>query len=144
MAGALTTPTRTTQDIGQIMKAEIKISLACVSDSATGLVPDQALTGLDGYVLTQVQPVPDAVAPFTSAFEIKIIDANTARLYLSGSVAVDSYEILGGQTGSNDGNYPRMDEASTFKIVDPADSVSTLSVGNSKEITIILRFERQV
>lgn len=143
MAGSSITPTRTTQDIDSNLRAEVILSIACVSDDTTGLIPDMNLTGLGDYVLTQIQPIPDAVAPATSAFEIRIADVNDGRLFLSGSIAVDSKEIIGGHQGSNDGNYPRLDEAATLEFVDPADHVSTISIGNSKEMTIILRFEKR-
>ena len=142
MAGALVTPTVEVKDIGSAKKAEKVISLACLSDDATGLIPNQILTGLQDYVLTVVTPIPDGTVPVTSAFEIKIVDADGTTVFLSASIAVDSKTPLGGQNTL--GWYPRFDNATyTLSIVDPADHVSTLSVGNAKKLKIVLRFEKK-
>ena len=142
MAGALVTPTVEVKDIGIAKKAEKVISLACLSDDATGLIPDQILTGLQDYVLHSVTPIPDGTAPVTSAFEIKIVDADGTSIFLSASIAVTSNTPLGGEKTL--GWYPRFDnETYTLSIVDPSDHVSTLSVGNEKELKIVLRFEKK-
>lgn len=130
MAGSSVTPTRTSRDIDGIRSKEVTISLALVSDDTNGLVPSQALTGLGDYVLTEAKPIPDAVAPFTAAFEVLIEDVNGADLFRSGSIAVDSYAPIGGHEYL--GYYPRIDASATFKLVDPADHTSTINVGNSK------------
>lgn len=141
MAGSSVTVTRTSKDVGHVKNAEVVISLACVSDDTNGLIPNQTFAGLKDYVLTEVQPIPDGVAPLTSAFEIRFEDANGEAVFLSASIAVDSKAPIGGHTTL--GWYPRIDDSNTFKIVDPADHTSTISVGNSKEMDVILRFEKK-
>lgn len=146
MAGSSVTKTITSnyRKVKGERPTEVYVSFLCVSDDSTGLVPSSNIKNFDEYVLTQVVPTPHAVTPFTSAFEVRIEDAVTGgRLFLSGSIAVDSKEMIGGHAGSNDGNYPRMPSSATFKIVDPSDHTSTLNVGNTKTHTIGLRFEKQ-
>lgn len=120
----------------------IEVTLACVSDDTNGTVPSQTLPNLEDYLLISMRPVPDAVAPPTSAFEVRMENSDGKSLFLSGSIAVDSEAVIGGHAGSDDGNYPRMDSASVFKIVDPADSTTLLDIGNSKEMDVIARYER--
>ena len=142
MAGSSVTPTRTDRDVNGVRKAEVLVSLACLSDDTNGLVPTQSLTGLGDYVLTEAQAIPDGTAPFTAAFEIVIQDSNSADIFRSGSIAVDSSKPIGGHTYL--GFYPRMGDTATFKLVDPSDHSSNINVGNEKEATIILRFEKKV
>ena len=141
MAGALTTPTRTSKDIGGVRNAEVHISLACLSDDTNGLVPNQTLTGLGDHVLKDVSPVPDATAPFTAAYEVKIVDENGATIFLSGSIAVDSKAPIGGEATL--GWYPRMGSSATFSLVDPSDHTSTINVGNEKEVVLNFLFEKK-
>jgi hypothetical protein len=144
MAGTVTQTRETNSKIVKGIPTEVIVTLVCVSDSSNGLVPSEALTGLGEYVLTEAWPVPHASTPFTSAFEFSLEDATTAvNLFLSGSVAVDSLDIIAGNAGTTTGGYPRPNANMTFKIVDPADHTSTLNVGNSKTHTIQLRFESE-
>lgn len=145
MAGSSVTQTRVTNH-AKVKKppTEVVVTLLCVSDDTTGLVPSEAIAGLDEYVLTEVWPVPHGVTPFTSAFEVRLEDTTTGgRLFLSGSIAVTSKEVIAGSSGSQDGGYPRPNSSMTFKIVDPADSTTLLDVGNTKTHTIKMRFESQ-
>lgn len=145
MAGSSVTQTRTTnKNKVKGPPTEIIVTLVCVSDSATGLVPSEVIAGLDEYVLTEVWPIAHATTPFTSAFEVRLEDTTTGgRIYLSGSVAVDSKEALAGNAGANQGQIPRAPASMTMKIVDPADHTTPLNVGNTKTHTIKMRFEAQ-
>jgi hypothetical protein len=144
MAGSVTQTRQSNARIVKSIPTEVIVTLVCVSDSSTGLVPSTTLTGLGEYVLTEAWPVPHASTPFTSAFEFSLEDTTTAvNLFLSGSVAVDSLDIIAGNAGTETGGYPRPNTSMTFKIVDPSDHASTLDVGNSKTHTIQLRFESQ-
>lgn len=140
MAGTVTT-TKTVNKINADYSGEIIIDMACVSDSATGLVPDTSLTGLNEYVLTRIKPVPDGSVPFTAAYEVRIEDADGAPAFLSGSIATTGENPILGVDPA--GGYPIMDSTMTLKFVDPADHTSTINVGNSKELVLRLRFEKR-
>jgi hypothetical protein len=123
--------------------SQVLVTLACVSDSSTGLVPSETLSGLSDLVFIQGQPLPDAVAPPTAAYKIRIDDADGNKRFLSaelalGAGAVDLFPGVG-----PGGNYPRMDEDMVFRLVDPVDDISTINIGNSKEVSFDLRFERR-
>jgi hypothetical protein len=142
MAGSSVTVTRTTQDIAGVREKEVVLDFACVSDDTTGLIPEQALTGLSKYIIKTARPIPQAT-PVTSAFEIRIEDENDKPLFLSGSIAVDNDDIIGGHAGCLSGDFPRLDSASAFKIVDPSDHTTILDVGNSKELIVRLELEKK-
>lgn len=145
MAGSSVTVTRTSKDVDDIRRKSVTISLACVSDDTNGTVPAQSLDGLDEYVVISVRPIPDAVAPPTSAYEIRLEDEDDEPLFLSGSIATSSHDLLGGATGSGSkyGDYPRMSASTVFKIVDPADSTTLLNIGNSKELVANITLEKK-
>lgn len=142
MAGSSVTITRTSRDISNIRKAEVNIALALLSDDTNGLVPSQEMAGLQDYYLHSVQPVPDATAPATSAFEICIQDEAGADIFLSGSVAVDSVAPITGSVSL--GWYPMVWGTWTFKLVDPSDHTSTIDIGNEKEMVVNLRFGKKI
>ena len=141
MAGASVTVTRESRDIGGVWAAEVLMTLACVSDDANGLIPNQNINAQHEYVITEVKPVPDAVTPVTSEFKIKIVGADGETIFLSSSIAVDSKAPMSG--ANHLGWYPRLDATATLSIVDPADHTSTLSVGNAKKLGIVLRLEKK-
>ena len=141
MAGSTITPTRVSRDIGGVRKKEVVISIACLSDDTNGTVPNLTLTGLKDYVLTELKPIPHGTAPATSAFAVIILDENSSEIFDSGSIAVDSSDVIGAHTGSPSGGYPRMDATATLKIVDPANHANAMDIGNEKQVTLIARFE---
>lgn len=121
---------------------EVVLTLACVSDDTNGQIPNKALGGgLDDFVLKSVQPIPDGSTPVTSAFEIIIADENGAEVFISGSIATTGVNPIGGFNTL--GFYPEIGESGTFKVVDPADHASALSVGNSKLLGVVLKFARK-
>lgn len=142
MAGSSVTQTRSSNS-GRVKgpPTQVIVEMACVSDSANGLVPTEPMDGLRDFVLIHILPILSATVPFTSPFEIRIDDSAGNPVYKSGSIAVDRADPVAGTDAS--GGYARMDAANTFKIVDPSDHASTLSVGNSKASTFRLRFERR-
>lgn len=142
MAGSSVTVTRISRDIGGIRKKEVVLTLACVSDDTNGTIPEQALLGLSEYVIKTIRPIPSGT-PVTSTFEIRIEDANDKALFLSGTIAVDNSDVIGGHAGSTAGDYPRMDAASAFKIVDPSDHSTIHDVGNSKQLSVIIELEKK-
>ena len=143
MAGAACSITRSTRQIGGSRKKEVLLWLEFTSDDTTGLCPAQDLLNLNNYVVTEVTPYPDAVAPPTAAYEVRIEDSNDVQAFLSGSIAVDGVDPIGAHVGTTTGNYPRMDAEMVIKIVDPADHATLLNIGNSKTTTILLRLEEK-
>jgi hypothetical protein len=141
MAGSSVTQTRTSnfRKVKGRRPTRVTVTMACVSDDANGLVPNETTAGLSEYALQEILPVPDTVAPFTSPFEIRIDDSDGNPVYKSGQIEVDDVDPISGSDAS--GNYALMEDSNVFKIVDPSDSESTLSVGNSKEASFQLVFK---
>lgn len=142
MAGSSSTVTRTT-NANKVKgpPTEVMVSIAWVSDDTNGTVPDVTLAGLSQYTLVEVQPIPDATLPATTAFEILVRDANTAELFASGEVAVDSEARLGGHYSL--GYFPCLDASGTVELVTHADHAVAANIGNSKQLTVNLRFEKK-
>lgn len=122
-------------------------TLAFVSDVAAGSIPDQDLYGLDGTAGIEWLYDPDAVATPANTFDIVIVEkANPTRIVWqsgeSGGGGVDATaykrEIM-----NYSGVYPPVDGPLTVKFVSPADHSNACNVGNSKEGTIVFRFQNR-
>ena len=131
---------------------EIVVSLACVSDDAAGTVPSETLDSTDGlaglvaYQLQEVITVPDSVAPPTTAYRVKIVDSVTGeKLFIGTARAVGASAISETQGGYEHlGFYPPIDNAPTITLIqDDGATEAAADVGNSKELTIKLRFVKR-
>ena len=143
MADSAVTITRTSRDVDRIMRKSVEIELEYLSDDADGSVPDQELAGFDDYVLIEVKPIPDGTAPVTGAFAVVLVDSDGSEIFDSGSIAVDGTAAIGGHTGNPGGNYPRLDNTPTVKILDPTDHTTAANLGNEKVLTVKLRCEKK-
>jgi hypothetical protein len=141
MAGSSISVSAKGTEIKGVINKEIVLSVACVSDDTNGTVPDRDLNGFGDYVVTELKPVPDAVAPPTLAFSAILVDADGAEVFDSGDIAPGATDPIGGHAGHPSGLFPRMDESMTFKLVSTANHAVAANLGNSKEIVFKLRLE---
>jgi hypothetical protein len=140
MAGSSVTVTRASNFKG--LAREILISLACVSDDGAGTIPDQDIAGLDEWELKEVQSINPASAQPSTAYKIKIEDADAGVLLITTdrSVVASAKEFVGGHETL--GWYPRIDGTITVKFRTSADDGAG-NLGNSKTVTLKLRFEKK-
>jgi hypothetical protein len=126
----------------------VDVTLACVSDSSAGTVPDQALgssqglSGLVNYNLIEVITNPDSVAPPTTAYRVKIVEASGRKIFIGSARAVGASAISESQGGHEYlGYYPPIESALTVSIIaDDGDTEAAANVGNSKIFSVVLKF----
>ncbi len=139
MAGSVTV-SRASNFTGLVR--EILISFACTSDAAAGTIPDQDIVGLTEWELKEVQNINPASAQPSTTYKIKIVDADGGELLKTTdrSTTASAKEFTGGHETL--GWYPRIDGTITVKFRNSADDAAA-NVGNSKTVTIKLRFEKK-
>jgi len=138
MAGTVTETGRASNVFNEII-----VTLACTSDASAGTIPDTNLTGLEKYELKEVVNINPASAQPSTAYLIAIEDADGLRMFTSPtsrSVTASAAESTGGHETL--GWYPRVDGTITVKFRTAADD-GAADVGNSKTLTVRLRFERK-
>ena len=141
MAGSVAIA-RVPRDINGVREAELVITFTCVTDSSAGTLPDTELQGLGGYILTELQPIPGET-PITGVPSIIIDDANGAEVFDSDQIPVDYDQPISGSSGSPAGHYPRMNDVMTMKWVNPVNHAASMNMGNSKQLTVVMRLEQQ-
>ena len=122
---------------------ELLITLACVSDASAGTIPDQDLKGLTEWNLIEIQNINPAADHATTTYKVKIVDADGGTLFIhSGdrSIVASAKEYTGGH--EHLGWYPRIDGTITVKFRNSDDDAAA-GIGNSKALTIKLRFEKK-
>jgi len=140
MAGTVTV-TRTSNFGG--MAREAIVSLACVSDSSAGTIPNQNINIGADWELREVININPASAQPTTGYRIKIVDPNGLKIFFSStdrSTTASAVEANGGHEYI--GWYPRIDGQITVSFRDTGDA-SAANVGNSKTFTVKLRFVKK-
>jgi hypothetical protein len=118
-------------------------TLSFLSDDSDGHIPsvDLAAGDLDDCILTERVYDPGLTTPANS-FELRIEEKVTGRLvYLSSEITATTFSRA--ITTDYNNGYPKIDGAITIKFVAHSDHTSACNVGNAKDGTVILRFEKK-